>query len=77
MDLVNDAVLKCTSCRKWSGRPIRPIARMSLAESFNDIVFLDVIYYHRIGTPNVQKLYGHLTFGSSGTWRIVVPRASR
>jgi len=33
---------------------------MSLAESFNDIVFLDVIYYHRIGTPNVQKLYGHL-----------------
>ena len=56
LDMVGEVVKKCSSCRKWDIKPIRPIARMSLSENFGDMVFFDILFYHRVNDPNRQVM---------------------
>ena len=44
LSMVEEVVRKCISCRKWDLKPIKPIARTSLAEHFNDLVWVDLCF---------------------------------
>jgi hypothetical protein len=75
LNMVEEAVKKCSSCRKWAIKPIKPVARSSLSQFLNDLVFMDLLFYHRIGKKETT-IFGQLVDDATRL-RLIIPIPSK